>query len=88
MFTRFNLGVQLPYTPDLILCFLAFFEIEGTVGSTDIYRVRDLSKAVRHSRAQRYTCFGVPTKIKYALQMWLRRLEMCVADGELYSEGL
>ena len=53
-----NLGVHPPYNPYLILrpvtCGL-FSKLKERLGARKLTRVRDLSTAIRHFRAERYT---------------------------------
>ena len=88
MFTQFQLGSastfqsKLNFAPcDFWLFF--FSKLKERLAGRKFIGVQDLSKAIRHFRAQR---FG--SLYQYALQMRLRRLEICVASGGMYSEGV
>ena len=52
-----------PYNPDIILPpvpFAFFSKLKERLAEWKFTRVQDPSKAVRHFRGQRYSCFGVP----------------------------
>ena len=60
-----NLGVHSPYNPDLSLPavtfgFFFFSKLKVRLARRTFTKVQDLSKAVRHFRAQRYTRFSIP----------------------------
>ena len=82
-----NLGVHSPYDPDCILppvTFGLFFlnrrsgwqdgSLPGSRTSEKPYVISELN--------------AIPASVyQHALQMWLRRLQIGVASGEMYSEG-
>ena len=51
----FTLQSRLDFAPCDFWLFLSLFFLEGAAGRMEVYQ-----DAVRHFRAQRYTCFGVP----------------------------
>ena len=76
-----------PYNPDLILppVTLGIFSSKlKELAGRQFAKVQDISKAYVISELN-----AIPVSVyQYALQMRQRRLEICVASGGMYSEGL
>ena len=65
IFIRFKLGGAFTLQPRLNLApctFWLFSKFKELLARWKCTRVQDLSKAVRHFRAHRYTSFGVPVR--------------------------